>query len=98
MSILFLSDLIDLVYKDDTVLCPAHVIAGSREQLGDNTLNIIAYVAGFRQRCRIGQSERNIEQFCEGLYNVGLAASGRSDHKDIGFLYLDRLRHIRIRY
>ena len=66
-------DLIDLIHIDDAVLRPLDIPVGRLDQLEQNVLHILAYIAGFCQCSRVGDGERNIQDLRQRLSQEGLA-------------------------
>ena len=85
-------DLIDLIKIDNAGLGPLHIVATVLQQLQDNVLNILADIAGFGQRRRIGNGEGNVERPGQGLRQQCLAGPGRADHQNVPLLQLDVLK------
>ncbi len=83
------ADLVDLVDVDDALLGLLDVAAGGLEQLQDDVLDVLADVAGFGQRGRIHDRERDGEQARERLREQRLAGAGRADEQDVGLGQLD---------
>ena len=77
-------DLVDLVDVDDAGLGALDVIVGGLDQLEQNVLDVLADVAGFRQRGRVGDREWHVEHLGQRLGEIGLAAAGGSEHQDVG--------------
>ena len=86
-----LRDLIDLIDIDDTDLCTLDIIVCRLNQLQEDVLDILADIAGFGERRRICDRERNAEDAGQGLCQVGLTGTGRSDHQDVRLLNVDIL-------
>ena len=85
-------DLVDLVDVDDAGLGALDVIVGGLDQLEQNVLDVLADVAGLRQRGGVGDCERDVQHLRQRLREVGLAAAGGTQHQDVGLGQLDRLR------
>ena len=85
-------DLVDLVDVDDPVLRLLDVVVGRLEQLEDDVLDILAHVAGFGQRGRVGHRERHVEGLRQRLREQRLAAAGRPDEQDVRLRQLDVAR------
>ncbi len=62
------------------------IIVRTCEEFGEDTLDIIADIAGLREGGRVGDRKRHVEQLRERLHEICLAASGRSDHQHVGLL------------
>ena len=82
-------DLVDLVDVDDAGLRLLDVVVALLQQLLDDVLDVLADVAGFGQRRRIGDRERHVEQPRERLGEQRLAAAGRADQQDVALGELD---------
>src|SRR6202043_956347 len=83
------ADLVDFVDIDDTALGALDVIVGRLQQLEDDALDILADIAGFRQRRRISHRERYVQNASERLREQRLARPGRANQEDVGFCQLD---------
>jgi hypothetical protein len=59
------------------------VVVALLQQLLDDVLDVLADVAGFGQRRRIGDRERHVEQARQRLGQQRLAAAGRADQQDV---------------
>jgi hypothetical protein len=75
---------------DDAGLGPLDVVVCGLDQLEKNVLDVFTDVASFGQRGCVGDGERHVETFGEGLREVGFAAAGWSDEQDV------RLRHLNV--
>ena len=82
-------DLVDLVDVDDAGLRLLDVVVALLQQLLDDVLDVLADVAGFGQRRRVGDRERHVEQPRERLGEQRLAAAGRADQQDVALGELD---------
>ena len=83
------ADLVDLVDVDDAALRPLDVVVGVLQQLQDDVLDVLADVAGFGQRRRVGHRERHVEDARQRLGEQRLAAAGRADQQDVRLGELD---------
>ena len=72
------ADLVDLVDVNDADLGALHVVIGVLQQAQDDVLHVLADVAGFGQRGRIGDAKRHIENLRQGLGEQRLAGAGRA--------------------
>ena len=81
-------DLIDLIDVDDTLLRLFNIPICSLQQLEQDILHVLADIARLRQRGRICDCKRHIQNFCQCLCDQGLTGTGRSDHHDIALLQL----------
>ena len=82
-------DLVDLVDIDDAALRPLDIVVGGLEQLQDDVLDVLADIAGFGQRRRVGHRERHIENARQRLRQQRLAGARRADQQDVGLRQLD---------
>ena len=57
----FAGNLVDFVYIDDAAPRTLNIVVGRLQQLEDDVLDVLADIAGFGERRRIGDGERNIE-------------------------------------
>ena len=73
------TDLVDLIDVNDPDLGAFHVVIGVLEQSQDDVLNVFSDIAGFGQRCRIGDAKRDIENLGERLGEQRFARTGRPD-------------------
>ena len=80
-------DLVDLVDVDDPGLGLLDVEVGL-DQLEEDVLDVLADVAGLRERGRVGDRERDVEDPRERLREERLAAAGRAE-EDVRLLQLD---------
>ena len=60
------------------------VVVGRLQELEDDVLDILADIARFGQRGRVGHGEGHIENARERLREQGLARTGRPDQQDVG--------------
>ncbi len=82
-------DLVDLVDVDDPCLGLLDVEVGRLDQLQEDVLDVLADVAGFGERCRVGDRERHVQDARERLSKMRLAAPGRAEQQDVRLLQLD---------
>ena len=87
---MFLCNLVDFVNEHDSLLGLDYVPVGGVQKAGEDVLHIVAYITGFRQGSRISNRERHLHKLRQSLCNQRLAASGRTDQKDIGLV---QIRH-----
>jgi hypothetical protein len=59
------------------------------QQLEDDVFHILADIAGFGQRGRIGHGEGHIQNARQRLRQQRLAAAGRADQQDVRLRQLD---------
>src|SRR3990172_7278062 len=82
-------DLVDLVDVDDPGLGLLHVVVGRLDQLQQDVLDVLAYVACLGERRRVRDRERNVQHLREGLREERLAAPGRPQDHDVRLLELN---------
>ena len=82
-------NLVDLVDVDDAALRALDVVVGGLQQLEDDVLDVLADVAGFGQRRRVGHRERHVEDARQRLRQQRLARAGRPDQQDVRLRELD---------
>ncbi len=82
-------DLVDLVDVDDAALRALDVVVGVLQQLQDDVLDVLADIAGFGERRRIGHRERHVEHARQRLGEQRLAATRRADQQDVRLGELD---------
>ncbi len=82
-------DLVDLVDVDDAVLGALDVEVRGLDELEEDVLDVLADVAGLRERGRIGDGEGDVETLRESLGEVGLAGAGGTDEEDVRLRDLD---------
>ena len=75
--------LVDLVDEDDAVLCLADVAVGLVDQALQDRLDLLAHVAGLRQRIGFRGHERNLEHVRQRGAEQGLPGAGRPDQQDV---------------
>src|SRR5688572_7668761 len=81
-------DLVDLVDVDDPGLGLLDVEVRGLDQLQKDVLDVLADVAGLRERGRVGDRERDVEDPRERLREERLAATGRPEQQDVRLLQL----------
>ena len=69
----FAGNLVDLVDVDDAALRALDVVVGRLQQFEDDVLDVLADIASFRERRRIGNGERNVENARQRLRQQCLA-------------------------
>src|SRR5260370_26777535 len=74
---------------DDAALAALDVVISRLQQLEDDVLDVLADVAGFGERRRIGHGEGHVEDAREGLRQQRLAGPGRTDQQDVRLRELD---------
>src|ERR671937_1143915 len=82
-------DLVHLVDVNDPGLGLLDVEVRGLDQLEEDVLDVLADVARLRQRGRVRDRERHVEDPRERLREVGLAAARRAEQEDVRFLQLD---------
>src|SRR6516225_1855646 len=86
------TDLVDLVDIDDAALGPLDIVVGGLQQLQDDVLDILADIARFGQRRRIGHGEGHVDDTRQGLGEQRLAAARGPDQQDVRLRELDVVR------
>ena len=90
-------DLVDFVDINDAALAALDIVIGVLQQRQDDVLDVLADVARFGQRGRVGDSERHLQEAREGLRQQGLADAGGADQQDVRFLQFDVAgNHLRV--
>ena len=79
----FTRNLIDLVDVDDAALCLLDVVIRRLNQLQQDVLDILADIACLRERGRISDGKRHIQDACQRLRQQRLAAARGADHEDV---------------
>src|SRR5690606_39022941 len=82
-------NLVDLVDVDDALLRLVDVVVALLQQLLDDVLDVLADIAGFGQRRRVGHRERHVEHARQRFGQQRLARTGRPDQQDVGLGQLD---------
>src|SRR5256886_632546 len=85
----FARDLVDLIDVDDAGLRLLDVVIALLQQLLDDVLDVLADVAGFGERCRVGNGERHVQEARQRLGEQGLAAPRRADQQNVALGDLD---------
>ena len=65
------------------------VVVGGLDELQEDVLDVLADIAGFGERRRIGNGKGHVEHPGQGLGQERLAAAGRAEQEDVGLLQLD---------
>ena len=94
VCVLFLCDLVYLIYKNNTMLCPFYVIVCCCQKLGYNALNIVSDISCLCQRCSVCNSKRYVQKSGQCLYKIRLTTAGRPDHQHVGLLDLHIIFHV----
>src|SRR5690606_20982476 len=76
-------DLVDLVDVDDAALRALDVVVGVLEELDDDVLDVLADVAGLRERRGVRDRERDVEDLRERLREQRLAGAGGPEEQDV---------------
>ena len=84
-----LADLVDLVDVDNPALGGFQVEVGGVQKLQEDVLDVLADVAGLRQRGCVADRERDVEDSGHRLGQQRLAAAGRADQQDVRLVELD---------
>eukprot|EP01022_Parablepharisma_sp_SALTPOND_P014695 TRINITY_DN2018_c0_g1_i2.p1 TRINITY_DN2018_c0_g1~~TRINITY_DN2018_c0_g1_i2.p1 ORF type:complete len:1935 (-),score=514.39 TRINITY_DN2018_c0_g1_i2:42295-48099(-) len=82
-------NLVDFVDVDDALLGFLDFVIAVLQQLLDDVLDVLADIAGFGQRGRIGDHEGNVEHACQGLRQQRLAGARRADQQDVALGQFD---------
>ncbi len=85
----FARNLVDFVDIHNAALRPLDIVVGRLQQLEDDVLDILADIAGFRQRGGVGHGERHVEDARQRLRQHGLADAGGADQQDVRLRQLD---------
>ena len=85
-------NLVDLININDTMLCFFDIIVCCLNDLEQNIFHILAHISGLRQRGRICDCKRYIQQSRQGLCQHRLSGTSRPKHQNIALLYF----HIQI--
>src|SRR6516165_4499674 len=83
------ADLVDLVDIDDPALGTLDIVISRLQQLEDDVLDVLADIAGFGERGRIGHGERHVEDARERLRQQRLARTSWADQQDVRLRELD---------
>lgn len=83
-----LGDLVDFIDVDDTALGFLDVVVRSLDEAEEDIFYIVSDIAGLCEGSGIRNRKRHIEVAGEGLGEECLAAAGRPEQDDIGFLQL----------
>src|SRR5262249_20906664 len=83
------ADLVDLVDIDDPALGTLDIVISRLQQLEDDVLDVLADIAGFGERGRIGHGERDVEDARERLRQQRLARTSWADQQDVRLRELD---------
>ena len=84
------ADLVDFIDIDDAALGALDIVIGCLKQLQDDILDILADIAGFRERRGVSHRERHVENARQRLGKQRLARTCRPDQQDV------RLRQLHI--
>ncbi len=79
----FLSDLVDLIDVNDSVLGQFYVAISLLDQIADQVVDIAANISRFREFGGVGLNERNANQFGDIAHQIGLPDSGGPQENDI---------------
>ena len=83
------ADFIDFVDIDDTALCAFDVVIGRLEKLENDVFDVFTDIAGFRECRCIRHGERHIDNACECLSKIGLAATRWTNQQNVGLRQFD---------
>lgn len=82
-------DLIDLVDVNNAALCKFHIKIRRLNETQQDVFYVVADIPRFRERRRIRDGKRNLQNPRKRLCQKGLAAAGRTKQQDVGFLYFN---------
>src|SRR5256884_926625 len=82
-------DLVDLVDVDDAALALGDVEVAGLEQPHQDVLDVLAHVAGFGERRRVGDREGHVQDARQRLGEQRLADARRADQHDVALVELD---------
>ena len=85
----FTADLVDFVDVDDAALGPLDIVVRRLKELQDDVLDVFTDITGFRQRRRVCHRKRHVDDTGKRLRQIGLAATGRTNKKNVGFGQFD---------
>ena len=85
----FPCDLIDLIDVDNTFFCALDVIVTCLKESHKHVFNVFTDVTCFSQGRCVRDRERNAEDLSQGLDQVSLTGTGRSDQQNIALLKLN---------
>ena len=85
----FASNLVDLIDVDNATLGLLHIVVRRLQETEDDVFDVLADVARFRERGRIGNGKRHVEYPREGAREQRLARAGGTEEHDIALLDLD---------
>ena len=85
----FAGNLVDFVDVDDAALGTLDLVVAALQQLLDDVLDVLADVAGFGQRRRVGHDERHIEHARQRLGQQRLARARGADQENVALGELD---------
>ena len=86
------ADLVDLVDVDDAALRALDVVVGVLQELDDDVLDVLADVAGFGERRRVGDGERTLRIFASVCARSVLPRARGAEEQDVGLRELDVVR------
>ena len=84
-----LANLVDLIDVQHASLRRLQVEVRGVEQLEQEVFHVLAHVAGFRERGRVADGERHIQDSSQGARQQRLARSRRAEQEDIRLFDLD---------
>src|SRR5881394_4080814 len=82
-------DLVDLVDVDDAALGFGHVEVRGLQQPNQDVLHVLADVARFGERGRVGDGEGHVQDARQRLRQERLAHAGGTDQEDVALVELD---------
>ena len=83
------ADLVDLVDVNDAHLGALDIVVGILKEPQNDVFDILAHIARFGHRRRIGDAERNIQNARQRSRQERLARAGRSDQQDVALFDFD---------
>ena len=84
-----LAYLVDLVDVDYALLSRLKVVVRRLEQFQQDVLDILANITRFGESCCVAYGQRNVDRLRQRAGEQCLAAPGRADKQQVGFVYLN---------
>ena len=88
-------DFINFIDINNTALCTLDVEIRRLNQTKQDVLDVLADIAGLRQRRCIRNRKRDIQRLGKRLREQGFARAGRTDQKNVALLQFDIVRRCR---
>src|SRR2546423_2120103 len=82
-------ELVELVDEGDAPLALGHVEVRGLQQPHQDILHVLAHVARFGERGRVGDGEGHVQDARQRLRQEGLAHAGGTDQQDVALVELD---------